>query len=113
MTAPVSNGAAQEAVTTKELRGTVATLARRKGMAVLDLHATNPGQPSRPELELIPPAGPTIYVYVRAAGSKKPLTDKQQEWVEFLTVAGVREVLVVTPETLDVLWGLLEERADA
>jgi len=106
--APVSNGAAQEAVTAKELRGTVATLARRAGWAVLDLHATNPGQPSRPELELVPPSGPTVYVYIRGAGAKPNLTAKQQEWVEYLTVPGVREVLVVTVDGLDELLARFE-----
>jgi len=111
MTAPVSNGAAQEAVKANELRGAIATLARRKGWAVLDLHSTNAGQPSRPDLELVPPSGPTVYVFVKSGAAKKHLLDKQQEWADYLTVPDAREVLVVTPETLDVVWDLLEERA--
>lgn len=106
--APLSNSTAQEAVTARDLAGAVAVLARRKGWAVLDLHSSNPGQPSRPTLELIPSAGPVVYVFVKTGG-RPALTEKQQEWADFLTDDG-REVLVVTPSSLDEVWTLLEDR---
>lgn len=106
--APLSNATAQDAVTQTALAGTVATLARSLHWAVLDLHASNPGQPSRPALELIPSAGPTIYVYVKTDG-KPDLTEKQKEWADYLTDDG-REVVTVTPKGLGEFWSLLQER---
>lgn len=106
--APLSSATAQDAVTARDLAGTVATLARSLHWAVLDLHASNPGQPSRPTLELIPSAGPTVYVYVKTDGNPG-LTDKQQEWADYLTCDG-REVVTVTPKGLAGFWSLLQER---
>lgn len=106
--APLSNATAQDSVTARDLSGTVATMARSLHWAVLDLHATNPGQPSRPTLELIPSAGPTVYVYVKTDGNPG-LTDKQREWADFLSDDG-RDVVTVTPKGLDEFWRDLQER---
>lgn len=109
--APLSSATAQDAVTARDLAGTVATMARSLHMAVLDLHASNPGQPSRPTLELVPPAGPTVYVYVKTDGNPA-LTAKQQEWADYLTAAGARTVVTVTPKGLDAFWTDLQARVD-
>ena len=107
---PLSNATAQDAVTARDLAGTVATLSRSRKCAVLDLHATNPGQPSRPTLEVIPPTGPVLYVFIKTDGRGATLTEKQQEWADFITAAGrTAEVHVVTPSTLDAFWSMLRE----
>ncbi len=111
--APLSNSTAQDAVNATDLAGAVATAARSLRCAVLDLHVPNPGQPSRPTLEVIPPSGPVIYVFVKSDARGATLTEKQQEWADFIT-SGDRpgvEVHVVTPSTLDAFWSILKGHA--